>query len=307
MVRKTVYIMLIMITFMMFSGFSIDRIPRWFKAHLDYLNEKYESSIKGFSEAMSGEDDSVMLYNKGTAEYKAELFHDAEESFSQAVEVDPEFAEAWYNQGNARFRKGDLEGAIESYEKTLEINPDDEDARYNLEFVKNLLEQSIGSQKSDSKDEHGYQPPEPSPDGDQEPSDDEYDDESEQEREGKEDDITDSDEPGVGENGMPEEDDMDEPADGDNGLDDSDSDQPSEMDSRSNVSGLTESQIQDLLDALEMQERALAGQMARRHYGKDDERSDPLGLFEELWSIRDDLDPFARMRKDQPDRDEVDW
>jgi superkiller protein 3 len=45
-------------------------------------------------------------------------------SYDKALEIKPDFHEAWNNRGNALDNLGRLEDAIASYDKALEIKPD---------------------------------------------------------------------------------------------------------------------------------------------------------------------------------------
>jgi tetratricopeptide (TPR) repeat protein len=48
--------------------------------------------------------------------------------YTQAIRLDPNFADAYYNRGNARAIKGDLDGAIEDLTNAIRLKPDDTDA-----------------------------------------------------------------------------------------------------------------------------------------------------------------------------------
>jgi superkiller protein 3 len=54
------------------------------------------------------------------------------ERFRQAVELDPEYAEAWNNLGNALAEAGRIAGAIYALRQALEIAPHYADAHYSL-------------------------------------------------------------------------------------------------------------------------------------------------------------------------------
>jgi tetratricopeptide (TPR) repeat protein len=52
-------------------------------------------------------------------------------SYDKALEIKPDYHEAWNNRGNALGDLGRLEEAIASYDKALEIKPDYHEAWYN--------------------------------------------------------------------------------------------------------------------------------------------------------------------------------
>ena len=96
-----------------------------------------------------------------TPEQKAELFYEqgllyrfAEEyakalaSYDKALEIKPDYHEAWYNRGIALHNLGRLKEAIASYDKALEFKPDQYEAWYNRGYaLGNLgrLEEAIAS------------------------------------------------------------------------------------------------------------------------------------------------------------------
>jgi Ca-activated chloride channel family protein len=302
--RKLMYIVIALIAFNLFAGFNLQRIPRWIKGYLDYGKQQYDSSSVNFDRGISGDTDSVMQFNKGTADYKAGNFKAAEESFDKAIKADPDFESAYYNQGNARFRNGNLKGAVESYEQALKLDPNDEDARYNLEFVKKLLENK-GSNNSSNETDPNQQGNSQNSSGEESQKKDQNDQQDEN-LEGPSKDNADSQNPGKGSDSKPSESD-EKKGEGGGGNEDSEQPKPQEMDTNKNLSGLTDDEIQSILDALEEQERALSGRLTKRPYGNEDDITDPMSLFEEMWSIQEDLDPFAHIQRKIRQPDEIDW
>ena len=59
-------------------------------------------------------------------------FDEAIVHFQRAVEIKPDFAEAYNNLANALARSGQVDAAIVQYQKALEINPDNAGAHNNL-------------------------------------------------------------------------------------------------------------------------------------------------------------------------------
>ena len=74
-----------------------------------------------------------------------------------------------------------------------------------------------------------------------------------------------------------------------------------------NTSGLSEEMVEQLLKALAEEEKALAGHLERNRDKDDESLSDPFDIFDELWSVPDELDPFAKQKRKKRDKDEVDW
>jgi tetratricopeptide (TPR) repeat protein len=53
------------------------------------------------------------------------------ENYDKAIEVNPNYEEAWYNKGNELSKLERHAEAIECYDKAIELNPNDDDAWYN--------------------------------------------------------------------------------------------------------------------------------------------------------------------------------
>jgi Tfp pilus assembly protein PilF len=64
---------------------------------------------------------------------------EAIKSYDKAIEIKPDYHEAWYNRGNALDDLGQSEEAIKSYDKAIEIKPDYHEAWYNRGWVLNNL------------------------------------------------------------------------------------------------------------------------------------------------------------------------
>lgn len=82
---------------------------------------------------------------KASAAYKAGNYQAASELFGD---------NAHYNRGNALAKSGKLDEAIEAYENALETNPEDADAQFNKELVEKLKqEQEQQQQNQQQKDQ----------------------------------------------------------------------------------------------------------------------------------------------------------
>jgi tetratricopeptide (TPR) repeat protein len=62
-------------------------------------------------------------------------FAKAEACYREALELDPQLANALTNWGNLRFRRGESEEAAELYQRALALDPEQPEAHYNLGFL----------------------------------------------------------------------------------------------------------------------------------------------------------------------------
>ena len=71
-------------------------------------------------------------FNKGVLASGKEQWNQAASHFRKAIEIDPNYKEAYYNLGNALDDTGDLKGAVENYRRAIEIDPNYSNAYHNL-------------------------------------------------------------------------------------------------------------------------------------------------------------------------------
>jgi tetratricopeptide (TPR) repeat protein len=84
--------------------------------------------------------------DQGVAYLDRQRYDEAIAEFNKAIEIDPDFADAYYNRGIANSKKGNLNQAISDYTKAIQINPNDSDSYYNRGLVyhkKNDFNQAI--------------------------------------------------------------------------------------------------------------------------------------------------------------------
>jgi tetratricopeptide (TPR) repeat protein len=102
--------------------------------------EKAEAILVKVSE-MGGTEDPAVLYNLGAQAFNNSEFDKAVDYFSRAVEIQPEFAEAYLRLGYARLNTGDVEGAVEALGRFVELQPDSPQA----EEAQAILQSLTGS------------------------------------------------------------------------------------------------------------------------------------------------------------------
>lgn len=90
------------------------------KRGLIFLNLLLVATFLLLSEQSLGVDD---WFEKGLSSLDSGQYEEATEAFSKAIEINPQYAEAYNNRGVAWHYKGDYDRAIADYTKALEINP----------------------------------------------------------------------------------------------------------------------------------------------------------------------------------------
>jgi tetratricopeptide (TPR) repeat protein len=97
---------------------------------------KLDEAIAHFSEALRIEPDYADAHNNlGVALADEGKLDEAIAHFSEALRIDPNYAEAHYNLGLALVGQGKLDEAIAHYSKALRIKPDYTKARDNLRLT----------------------------------------------------------------------------------------------------------------------------------------------------------------------------
>ncbi len=86
---------------------------------------RLEPAVKSFDQAIQIKPDYAdAYYNRGNALQKLGQLEAAVKSFDQAIQIKPDFVKAYSNRGNALQKLGQLEAATKSYDKAIRIKPD---------------------------------------------------------------------------------------------------------------------------------------------------------------------------------------
>lgn len=170
-------------------------------------------------------------YNLGNALYQQKQVEPARKAFEIAAQKSKDKKEnalAHYNIGNTYMSEKKWEEAIESYKKTLRQNPQDADAKYNLAYAKTMLKKEGGGKDKNKDDKN---------------KDEEKKDEQKKNEDKKE-----------GEQDKKEQ----QPKDGDEKKEEEGKPQPQ-------PSKLSEKQAEQLLNALQQEEKKLQEKNKKRH------------------------------------------
>ncbi len=96
-----------------------------------------EPAVKSFDKALQIKPDYTdAYYNRGIALQKLGQLEAAMKSFDKAIRLEPDFADAHYNRGNALEDLGELEQAVKSFENVIQIKPEFAMAHYSLSMLK---------------------------------------------------------------------------------------------------------------------------------------------------------------------------
>lgn len=92
-----------------------------------YFDEEYREAIDLFDEAIELDPEYKEAYLfRGNCYQALREYDRALEEYARAIEIDPEYGRAYRNRGNAYNKREEYEKAIEEYDKAVELNPDSE-------------------------------------------------------------------------------------------------------------------------------------------------------------------------------------
>jgi len=120
------------------SSFPADRPADadWFSQGLEAEEcGELEAAAQLYARALEASAMPEVFFNLGNVLYELGQEAQAAERYLQAVEADPNFAEAWNNLGNSLAAVGKLEDAIRAYRRALSLEPDYSEPRCNLATV----------------------------------------------------------------------------------------------------------------------------------------------------------------------------
>lgn len=121
-----------------------------------YEEQRMEEAQKSYREALQREPNSIEAnFNLGDSQYAKGEYEAAESSFTDILEAegvsDELRAKAFYNRGNAQFQQQKLSEALESFKESLRLNPTDLEAKYNYAYTKKLIEQQENNQDNQNQ------------------------------------------------------------------------------------------------------------------------------------------------------------
>jgi tetratricopeptide (TPR) repeat protein len=96
-----------------------------------------DEKIKLYTQAIRLNPEYAEAYNnRGIARNGAGDLKGAIQDYDQAIRLKPEMGMSYNNRGVIRYNKGDLEGALRDYEQAIRINPKDDVAHFNRGLIR---------------------------------------------------------------------------------------------------------------------------------------------------------------------------
>ena len=107
----------------------------------DNKQNEYKSAIDHYTKAIELNPEYTEAYcSRGIVHFIRDEFPKAIQDYNQAIELNPEYAEAYYSRGKAYYHKGDIhesdiDKAIQDYTQAIKLNPKYAEAYYSRGIV----------------------------------------------------------------------------------------------------------------------------------------------------------------------------
>jgi tetratricopeptide (TPR) repeat protein len=247
-----------------------------YEANEQLSSNDFVTAEADYRRAISKSDkNAAARFNLGNAYYNRESFGEAFGRYKQASEAAEEKVDkhkAFHNMGNVFMKNKEYEKAVEAYKQALRSNPNDDETRYNLALAKKMLEKQQDEQKNDQNNEDQDKKDQENEDKDknQDQNNEGGDNEKKDEGDQKEDENKDKGDQGENGEDKPEE---NQEGDGDKKKEQekkpNEGDQPDDKKQQPRPNQLSEQQIQNLLEAMQNEEKKVQEKMeARKVRGK---------------------------------------
>ncbi len=116
------------------------------RAYAKHFLKDYQGAINDLNKAIEIDPQYSDAYtNRGAAKDELEDYQGAIGDFTKAIEIEPQDAFAYYNRGNAKYELGDYQAAIADYNQAIEINPHYAGAYFNRGIAKRNLKDYQGA------------------------------------------------------------------------------------------------------------------------------------------------------------------
>lgn len=221
-----------------------------------YEKGNYKAAADAYQKALStNPTDAKSLFNLGNALYQQKQYEAARKALNATAKTSADKAgksAANYNTGNTYMHEQKWQEAIESYKQALRNNPQDADAKYNLSYAQAMLkkQQGEGGGKNDKNKDKNEKDKNKDQNKDQQNKDDKQnqDKQDQKDQNQQNQDKQDKKDENKGEDNKPEE----------------NKDKKEEEKKQPQPSKLSDQQAEQLLNALQQEEKKLMDKMQKR-------------------------------------------
>ena len=151
----------IILVFISFSCFAQSERKAARSGNKNYNAGNFVDAEINYKKALEKNSDLLEAqFNLGDALVRQERYEEALESFEKVKSESNSNlmkANALHNMGNIMLSQQDLEGAEESYKNALRLNPKDKETRYNYAYVKNLIQQQQEDEENQDENQEKNQ------------------------------------------------------------------------------------------------------------------------------------------------------
>lgn len=109
----------------------------------------HKSSILASNQSTNGT--AIYWMDKGNNSYLAGSYEQAEESYAEAVKLDPSLLEGWLNRGNALFFLGRYQESLDAYNAALRLEPQNVNALQGKSRALSALNRTAESNATEPK------------------------------------------------------------------------------------------------------------------------------------------------------------
>ena len=110
--------------------------------HKDYCQD-YKGAIEDYNKAIELKPNYADAYcNRGISRINLSDYKGAIEDYNKAIELKPDYAEAYNNRGISRKSLSNYKGAIKDYNKAIELKPDNPNLYYNRGLARTALKEN---------------------------------------------------------------------------------------------------------------------------------------------------------------------
>jgi tetratricopeptide (TPR) repeat protein len=111
---------------------SLDAESHIYRGHHNFLNGNYDEAISDYNRAIElNPEFSEAYYTRGSAYDRKGQYNHAIDDYTKAIELNPYFVEAYSNRGVANGIIGRYDRSISDLKKAIEIRPNFADSYYN--------------------------------------------------------------------------------------------------------------------------------------------------------------------------------